>query len=416
MEALEAWLLAVEAGSDGPQQLEVVAGLVQQDPTVLATLVRAGALSQVAARHDARNASAATILVAATEEYAHEVVEADALPVLVSLVGSAQHEEDAAWALGNLSAHADIAEAMIAQHALSACLAVLTSAQTNLSRCFAASTLANLAVDERGKAAIGTLGGVETMLLALPQVEIDAAAQMTRCLANLLLDDECRSRVVAHPQGLQLLLQQVASPDEALQESAVRAVANVAFDPEQAKAVFATGAVGSIVALLGSPASRVQLQALCALRNLTADPPAAHEVVSHGAIPPLARLLCSDSPQVQVQAVWVIGALALHEQANMQLVQNGVLPLLEALKYSSDPEAKDAASQALGNLARVLTPNSRRVIQQDTVQLDRGGRALGGRGGTRRQSPLANTSNSTSVVWKSPLGASSPQDEPMPDR
>ena len=25
MEALEAWLLAVEAGSDGPQQLEVVA-------------------------------------------------------------------------------------------------------------------------------------------------------------------------------------------------------------------------------------------------------------------------------------------------------------------------------------------------------------------------------------------------------
>ena len=73
MEALEAWLLAVEAGSDGPQQLEVVAGLVQQDPTVLATLVRAGALSQVAARHDARNASAATILVAATEEYAHEV-------------------------------------------------------------------------------------------------------------------------------------------------------------------------------------------------------------------------------------------------------------------------------------------------------------------------------------------------------
>ena len=119
---------------------------------------------------------------------------------------------------------------------------------------------------------------------------------------------------------------------------------------------------------------------------------------------------------MQVQAVWVIGALALHEQANMQLVQNGVLPLLEALKYSSDPEAKDAASQALGNLARVLTPNSRRVIQQDTVQLDRGGRALGGRGGTRRQSPLANTSNSTSVVWKSPLGASSQQDEPMPDR
>ena len=43
----------------------------------------------------------------------------------------------------------------------------------------------------------------------LPDADPDAAAQITRCLANLLLDDECRSRVVAHEGGLRLLLQQV---------------------------------------------------------------------------------------------------------------------------------------------------------------------------------------------------------------
>jgi len=416
MDKLEAWLVAVDKGSDNAQQLEFVAGLVQQDAVALATLVRAGALSQVAARHDPRNGWAAQILVAASEEYAHQVVEAQALPVLVAAVGMAQLEEDAAWALGNLSAHADVAEPMIADKALGACLAVLATAQTNLSKCFAASTLANLAVDERGKAAIGSMGGVEALLDALATAEVDTAAQMTRCLANLLLDDSCRNRLVAHAQGLPLLLQQVSGPDDALQESAVRAIANVAFDPEQAKAVFATGAVGSVVGLLASPSVRVQLQALCALRNLTADPPAALEVVSHGAIPPLATLLRSESEQVQVQAVWVIGALAMHEGANLQLVSAGVLPVLEELKYSSDPEAKDAASQALGNLARILTPNSRRVIQQDTLQLDRGGRALGmGGGKPRRQSPLANGANASvawkspkaSAVWKSPLGGTS---------
>ena len=73
------------------------------------------------------------------------------------------------------------------------------------------------------------------------------------------------------------------------------------------------------------------------------------------------------------------------------------------IKYSPDTEARDAAGQALGNLARVLTPNSRRIIEQDTVQLDRAGRA----GGRRRQSPLARAANATSVVWTSPLAGES---------
>ena len=42
----------------------------------------------------------------------------------------------------------------------------------------------------------------------LPDADLDAGAQITRCLANLLLDDACRSRVVAHEGGLRLLLQQ----------------------------------------------------------------------------------------------------------------------------------------------------------------------------------------------------------------
>ena len=164
-----------------------------------------------------------------------------------------------------------------------ACVSVLTEPQTHLSRCFVASTLvhappqpcahllpplpppnsshlahsqANLAVDVRGKPAIGEMGGVEALLQVpphgkggggghqarrrfaplplllyrrthcsvpptlhhamycipprqvLPDADPDAAAQITRCLANLLLDDACRSRVVAHEGGLRLLLQQ----------------------------------------------------------------------------------------------------------------------------------------------------------------------------------------------------------------
>mmetsp|Transcript_589 Transcript_589/g.1194 ORF Transcript_589/g.1194 Transcript_589/m.1194 type:complete len:401 (+) Transcript_589:77-1279(+) len=392
------WLAEVESGSlKSSHGLEAVSMAVQQDPAALATLVQAGGLAHVVARQGEESASVATILVVASEEYAQELVEANALSVIVGLVTTEAHQEDSAWALGNLSAHADIADSMISYGALRACLTVLAEPQTQLSRCFVASTLANLAVDVRGKPAIGEMGGVEALLQVLPMADIDAAAQITRCLANLLLDDACRGRVVAHEGGLSLLLQQVGSPDESVQESAVRAIANVAFDPEQAKVVFAAGAVCQVVGLLESNSVRVQLQALCALRNLTADAPAAFEVVAHGAIAQLVPLLHSASQQVQVQAVWVIGALALHEEANLQLVSAGVLPLLDALKHSTDAEAQQAASQALGNLARVLTPNSRRVIEQDTLQLDRGGRP-GGRA-NRRQSPLAR------AVWTSPLTA-----------
>ena len=49
-----------------------------------------------------------------------QVLEAGGLPVLVRLVVLEPYQEDAAWALGNLSAHADFAEAMITHGALGA--------------------------------------------------------------------------------------------------------------------------------------------------------------------------------------------------------------------------------------------------------------------------------------------------------
>ena len=49
----------------------------------------------------------------------------------------------------------------------------------------------------------------------------------------------------------------------------------------------------------------------------------------------------------------------------------------------------------------MLTPNSRRIIEQDTVQLDRAGRA----GGRRRQS-RSRGQPATSVVWTLPWPAS----------
>lgn len=389
------------------QALDALATLTADPPGLLA-LVRAHGLPEVVRYHEQQMAGACSIIVSASEEFAHQVVEAGGLPVLVRLVGMEPHQEDAAWALGNLSAHADIAEAMIIHGALAACLGIVNDSFTSLSLCFAASSLANLAVDERGKLAIGQMDGIELLLRVVPQCDQGAAAQLTRCLANLLLDEGCRARLVAHPDGLQLLLRLLSCPDEALQESAVRALANVAFDPEQAKAVFATGAVAPIVELLGGGSTRVELQALCALRNLTADPPAALAVVQHGALPKLTTLLRSTAAPVQLQATWVVGALALQEEANLLLVQAGVLPLLEAVKRtSSDPEAKEAANQALGNLARVLTPNSRRVIQQDTMLVDRGGRQMGRK--SRMPSPLANSAGAVSVVWKSPLGAKEPE-------
>jgi len=258
------WLDEFESGAECSHRLEAVSNAVQQDPAALATLVREGGLSHLAAlsleAKESASAAVATILVVASEEYAQELVEANALTVIVGLVNTEENQEDAAWALGNLSAHADIADAMITCGALRACMSVLTEPQTHLARCFVASTLANLAVDVRGKPAIGEMGGVEALLQVLPDADLDAGAQITRCLANLLLDDACRSRVVAHEGGLRLLLQQVASTDEAVQESAVRAIANVAFDPEQAQVVFAAGAVASVVGLLSSSSVRVQPQ------------------------------------------------------------------------------------------------------------------------------------------------------------
>ena len=258
------WLDEFESGAECSHRLEAVSNAVQQDTAALATLVREGGLAHlVALAKESASGAVATILVVASEEYAHELVEANALPVIVGLVNAEENQEDATWALGNLSAHADIADAMITCGALrtaaspcgpgaagarpgigcagcwwrlccgmlsplspriaqprartrsGACMSVLTEPQTHLSRCFVASTLvslsptalrsaalparhpyltpsqppttlhylhlapprpgpprslsqANLAVDVRGKPAIGELGGVEA-LLQVPQ-------------------------------------------------------------------------------------------------------------------------------------------------------------------------------------------------------------------------------------------------------
>ena len=114
------WLAEVESGAECSQGLEAVSTAVQQDPAALAALVRAGGLSHVVALEgkDSASAAVATILVVASEEYAQELVEANALTVIVGLVNTEANQEDAAWALGNLSAHADIADAMITCGAL----------------------------------------------------------------------------------------------------------------------------------------------------------------------------------------------------------------------------------------------------------------------------------------------------------
>ena len=342
------WLDEFESGAECSHRLEAVSNAVQQDPAALATLVREGGLAHlVALAKESASGSVATILVVASEEYAQELVEANALTVIVGLVNTEENQEDAAWALGNLSAHADIADAMITCGALrtaaspcgpgaagarpgigcagcwwrlccgmlsplspriaqprartrsGACMSVLTEPQTHLSRCFVASTLvplsptalrshvltcapslphphpqpptylhclhlappqpapprslsqANLAVDVRGKPAIGELGGVEALLQVpqhgatggrsgqslAPLAPLDCQAHglrtlrcavqravhhhgrccrmptwtrwhRSRVLANLLLDDACQVRSSRIGSRLRLLLQQ----------------------------------------------------------------------------------------------------------------------------------------------------------------------------------------------------------------
>jgi hypothetical protein len=116
------WLDEFESGAECSHRLEAVSNAVQQDPAALATLVREGGLSHLVAlsleAKESASAAVATILVVASEEYAQELVEANALTVIVGLVNTEENQEDAAWALGNLSAHADIADAMITCGAL----------------------------------------------------------------------------------------------------------------------------------------------------------------------------------------------------------------------------------------------------------------------------------------------------------
>ena len=113
------WLDEFESGAECSHRLEAVSNAVQQDPAALATLVREGGLAHlVALAKESAGGAVATILVVASEEYAQELVEANALTVIVGLVNTEENQEDAAWALGNLSAHADIADAMITCGAL----------------------------------------------------------------------------------------------------------------------------------------------------------------------------------------------------------------------------------------------------------------------------------------------------------
>eukprot|EP00326_Haptolina_ericina_P026473 CAMPEP_0181185316 /NCGR_PEP_ID=MMETSP1096-20121128/9441_1 /TAXON_ID=156174 ORGANISM="Chrysochromulina ericina, Strain CCMP281" /NCGR_SAMPLE_ID=MMETSP1096 /ASSEMBLY_ACC=CAM_ASM_000453 /LENGTH=667 /DNA_ID=CAMNT_0023274149 /DNA_START=379 /DNA_END=2385 /DNA_ORIENTATION=- len=275
------------------------------------------------------------------------------------------YQEEAAWALANLSSLALHALPMAQAGVLQRLLKLASSRNGNV-RMQAVWAIANLAVDEEVKELLGGLNAVPILFSVLANKdtvnEVQTLVQTTRAIANLAVTANNRQLMRIHPTGLLQLIDLAQSPFNSVLEAAARALVNLSYDADVARAIVRAGGIRPITEMLKSPKTQVQQEATWVVVNLSVLPENEGVLAVPAVLEPLIRLLQIGDPSVQEQAVWALGNVSANATSKVAIIHLGALGALRALnEHRSSPELQVASSKALHSLCQVLTPLSRRV-------------------------------------------------------
>ena len=300
-----------------------------------------------------------------------------------------RQQEEAAWALANLSSQSANAEPMGSANVLDTLTKMLKQSGVNQPKvCMQVVwTMANLAVHAPLKSKLAERGAIKELVrqlrLWLPASDKAATAipdethevisltlhQVARALANLATEQANRAQIAAG-DGLEMILRAGSNAmfkDPALKEVLARSLTNLSFESNLSQRIVELGGVPVLVTqLLACESTRVQEEALLVALNLSVRQPQA--LITDALLGLIVeKLQPRSTARMQERAARVLCNLCVtNMQSKMAIMKNGALRGLNGLINSEGvvKETHDVANEVMQSLSAVLTPTSRRALVQ----------------------------------------------------
>ncbi|KAK9726108.1 hypothetical protein RND81_05G190800 [Saponaria officinalis] len=309
--------------------------------------------------------------LAKNEEIVSTIVDCGAVPALVmqlqsppeddSVTKVLEHEVEkgCAFALGLLAFKPEYQQLIVDAGALPHIVSLLKRHKNGCKSRFvngairrAADAITNLAHENSNiKSLLRVEGAIPPLveLLESPDLKVQRAA--AGALRTLAFKNDENKNLIVECNALPALVLMLLTEDPAIHYEAVGVIGNLVHSsPHIKKEVLAAGALQPVIRLLRSSCFESQREAALLLGQFAAaDSDCKVHIVQRGAVPPLIEMLQSSDTQLREMSAFALGRLAqdAHNQAGIAQC-GGLLPLLKLLESKNGSLQHNAAFALYG--------------------------------------------------------------------
>jgi vacuolar protein 8 len=262
-------------------------------------------------------------------------------------------QRNATGALLNMTHSDENRQQLVNAGAIPVLVSLLNSPDTDV-QYYCTTALSNIAVDgaNRKKLAQSEPKLVTSLVMLMDSPSLKVQCQAALALRNLASDEKYQLEIVK-ADGLQSLLRLLQSTYLPLILSSAACVRNVSIHPQNESPIIESGFLQPLINLLSfKDNEEVQCHAISTLRNLAASSEKNKKaIVKAGAVQSIKELVLEVPINVQSEMTACVAVLALSDELKGQLLEMGICEVLIPLTNSPSSEVQGNSAAALGNLS-----------------------------------------------------------------